>query len=974
MTVQFNWDGANNPVGQTIDQMLYRIRSNDKEGLIFDSATLADFIEDSDGVMAVFDALVTPYSRLERKVNQLRLVMDKAIPDLETVSVQVSEPFKQNGSVHVAAVFELSDGQTVSVVFHNPDSTPNKLVASDEMISWKWMLNKKDITIVVAPENGRDLAIREVGRRIMKLAHKNSTGFARLNQKRAEKLENIKNLTGEVEQLEQTLSGLEKEIEAAKAEQARIEEEKNNIPMIKQLFEKLVRGGWKLKNGHDDFLSKEEYAFGAKSNVVVDFNSFDTVKSDIEITAVGGGSKTMHIGTSDLEAEFDEFKIIVEDLMSALHGNGTVDSLLNLLQNTFKMQCERLAPLIFNVTTPRTSSGVTIELDDDGTFQFESDHLSVDHLQGEDNQALIAKKLDELDFVASQGAFDDDPELEGDVIQGGVFKGKSFDFAYTIEQIEIAVNSLSSLSLVFGDFNHTAAAGGTLFDSIASESNPPIEGITAQIGYKPTDIVMARVSVDAAGNAIIYRGETGTTQERGIDAPTSYSQFVPVFKRLIAELTKEPELEEKLPELKAYLDTFTPLKRGQVLKSLSRAAYDLDGARVTVAETVISLAKSEGARVGVNGKDEVSLMNDKHTLSSKLGKIPMNFGIWLIESGTVKPKPAAPESKYPDDFDPTTPENYALVKENGDLEMFQDQLDAFFQNRFIDVRNALRDLGWEGEQGRDLSKNGYTAIPHFKQAGAGANLVGIHYTLNGPDGKDIGFFMSDTLTLSAEQYADRVNMGLPAQPEPIVVNGSDPLDISMANKQNAIQLAENLKTFSQQSWVMRTTLNDVKDLSVDQFRELYQADLEALKSEHDQVIAAFNTLFRAAKVKDRDVIQEIANETNSIYKLLAPKGKQLESEWQKLGGEYTAYQKSLNTDPIVDPDPDTGDDEINTFLNDVIANPGNHTNDESLDRLTELAESLGDDETSEFAITVNKAAKAVQEVAFKQLQDMVSQG
>ncbi len=67
-------------------------------------------------------------------------------------------------------------------------------------------------------------------------------------------------------------------------------------------------------------------------------------------------------------------------------------------------------------------------------------------------------------------------------------------------------------------------------------------------------------------------------------------------------------------------------------------------------------------------------------------------------------------------------------------------------------------------------------------------------------------------------------------------------------------------------------------------------------------------------------------------------------------------------------------DEINTFLNDVIANPGNHTNDESLDRLTELAESLGDDETSEFAITVNKAAKAVQEVAFKQLQDMVSQG
>lgn len=951
MTVQFNWDGANNPVGQTIDQMLYRIRSNDKEGLIFDSATLADFIEDSDGVMAVFDALVTPYSRLERKVNQLRLVMDKAIPDLETVSVQVSEPFKQNGSVHVAAVFELSDGQTVSVVFHNPDSTPNKLAASDEMISWKWMLNKKDITIVVAPENGRDLAIREVGRRIMKLAQKNSTGFARLNQKRAEKLENIKNLTGEVEQLEQTLSGLEKEIEAAKAEQARIEEEKNNIPMIKQLFEKLVRRGWKMKNGHDDLLSKEEYAYAGKSTVVVDFNDFDAQKSQIEISVVGGGSKVMNVATTDLEAEYDEFKIIVEDLMNAVHGTGVIDSLVNLLQNTYKMKCERLAPIIITVTTPRTESEVTIELNDDGTFHVESDDLSVKHLEGEDSQGYIAKQLSELDFILAYSNFDDDPELGDDVIQGGVFKGKKFDFAYTIEQIEIAVNSMPDLTVAFGDFNYTAATG-SLFDSVLSESNPPIIGITAQIGYKPTDVIMARVEVDESGNAIVYRGENGTKKERNIDAPTNYSYFASVFKELLAELTKEPELEDKLPELKAYLDTFTPLKRGQVLKSLSRAAYDQDGARVTVAEIVISLAKSEGARVGVNGKDEVALMNDKHTLSSKLGKIPMNFGIWLIESGTVKPKPAAPESKYPDDFDPTTPENYALVKENGDLEMFQDQLDAFFQNRFIDVRNALRDLGWEGEQGRDLSKNGYTAIPHFKQAGAGANLVGIHYTLNGPDGKDIGFFMSDTLTLSAEQYADRVNMGLPAQPEPPKETPLDEMKngFNLGLKMRGWELSQNE---SGQTEMKGKSFGSNRDLRAvwakDNVLNVY-ADGSKRK-----ILFKFSLNQSAAKIAD-----EVVRFLDEVVDALNPAVPDNEPDIQP------------DNEPVVDPD--TGDDEINTFLNDVIANPGNHTNDESLDRLTELAESLGDDETSEFAITVNKAAKAVQEVAFKQLQDMVSQG
>lgn len=951
MTVQFNWDGANNPVGQTIDQMLYRIRSNDKEGLIFDSATLADFIEDSDGVMAVFDALVTPYSRLERKVNQLRLVMDKAIPDLETVSVQVSEPFKQNGSVHVAAVFELSDGQTVSVVFHNPDSTPNKLVASDEMISWKWMLNKKDITIVVAPENGRDLAIREVGRRIMKLAHKNSTGFARLNQKRAEKLENIKNLTGEVEQLEQTLSGLEKEIEAAKAEQARIEEERNNIPMIKQLFEKLVRRGWKLKNGHDDFLSKEEYAFAGKSTVVVDFNNFDAQKSQIEIAVVGGPSKVMNVATTDLDAEYDEFATIVAELVSEVHGAGVIDTVADWLESIYGMKCERVNKLTLNVTTTRTQSEVTIELNEDGTFHVESDELSVQHLQGEDSHFYVAKQIDEMDFVLAYTQFDDDPELHGDVIQGGALKGKTFAYAHTIEQIEIAVDSMSDLTVAFGNFDYTAAAG-TLFDSVVSESNPPIIGITAQIGYTPTDVILARIKVDEQGNAIIYSGESGTTQEKGIDAPVRHDRITPVLKRLIDGLTAAPSLEEKLPELKAYLDTFTPLKRGQVLKSLSRAAYDQDGARVTVAENVISLAKSEGARVGVNGKDEVALMNDKHTLNSKLGKIPMNFGIWLIESGTVKPKPAAPESKYPDDFDPTTPENYALVKENGDLEMFQDQLDAFFQNRFIDVRNALRDLGWEGEQGRDLSKNGYTAIPHFKQAGAGANLVGIHYTLNGPDGKDIGFFMSDTLTLSAEQYADRVNMGLPAQPEP-------PKETPLDEMKNGFNLGLKMR-----GWELSQNESGQVEMKGKSFGS--NRDLRAVWAKDNvlnvyadgskrKILFKFSLNQSAAKIAD-----EVVRFLDEVVDALNPAVPDNEPDIQP------------DNEPVVDPD--TGDDEINTFLNDVIANPGNHTNDESLDRLTELAESLGDDETSEFAITVNKAAKAVQEVAFKQLQDMVSQG
>jgi len=130
--------------------------------------------------------------------------------------MQVTEPFKQRGVANVAAIFELSDGQTVSIFFHNPDVTPNKMAAGDEVISWKWLLNKKDITIVVAPERGEDLNVREVARRIIRLAEKNSPAFQRANTKRAERMQGIQALKDEITTLETELATAQHELEVAK--------------------------------------------------------------------------------------------------------------------------------------------------------------------------------------------------------------------------------------------------------------------------------------------------------------------------------------------------------------------------------------------------------------------------------------------------------------------------------------------------------------------------------------------------------------------------------------------------------------------------------------------------------------------------------------------------------------------------------------------------------------------------------------
>jgi hypothetical protein len=208
------WNRDAQPEGLSLDRVLYHVRAEDgSDNLLLDAVCMDDIMEDSEGVIAL-DAMVVPVNLLARRMDVLKAVMGRTGSEVKPLSVQLSEPFKQRGTTNVAALFELSDGQTVTIYFHNPDTTPSKLAPSDELVSWKWLLNKKDITIVVAPERGTDLQPREVARRIMRLAEKNSAAFARFNAKRAERMGAIQNLKDEVADLENELVRAQRELEA----------------------------------------------------------------------------------------------------------------------------------------------------------------------------------------------------------------------------------------------------------------------------------------------------------------------------------------------------------------------------------------------------------------------------------------------------------------------------------------------------------------------------------------------------------------------------------------------------------------------------------------------------------------------------------------------------------------------------------------------------------------------------------------
>ena len=224
MLKRVHWNADAQPYDQTLDRVLYDLRRADPDNLLLDAVSMTDILEDSDGVL-LFDAMTTPFARLPRMMEMLKGAMQHFSATVKPLDVTISEPFSARGVANVSAIFSLSDGQNLSVYFHNPDTKPKSIGANDEMISWKWMLNKLDVTIVVAPERGKELNIREVARRIMKLAEKNSAAFQRANGKRAERMKKIEGLKEEVAALEVELTQAQKDLEVAKlvAEERAIE-------------------------------------------------------------------------------------------------------------------------------------------------------------------------------------------------------------------------------------------------------------------------------------------------------------------------------------------------------------------------------------------------------------------------------------------------------------------------------------------------------------------------------------------------------------------------------------------------------------------------------------------------------------------------------------------------------------------------------------------------------------------------------
>lgn len=172
---------------------------------------------DSEAEEAEFDSIMDTVNRLPMLKDRLFRAMSQASNEtLSITNVTQTKPFKRGGVVNVAFVFDLSDGQKLSIWFHNPDSTPSKLLAGDMMVSWKWLLNKRDVTAILSPINGQDVKIPTLARQMMLLASKNSKNFKRAQERKAKRDADINEAQSNIEQKKQTIEQLDKDIASLK--------------------------------------------------------------------------------------------------------------------------------------------------------------------------------------------------------------------------------------------------------------------------------------------------------------------------------------------------------------------------------------------------------------------------------------------------------------------------------------------------------------------------------------------------------------------------------------------------------------------------------------------------------------------------------------------------------------------------------------------------------------------------------------
>lgn len=184
------WDGIQLKThkGQTANLLLDMQVHDDNGGLLSCFDGLPQLLESIGAEYADFDSIIVEYQYLDKLMNMLHKAMQTASKGgVKVLNVDQSEkPFRHKKVLNVAVSYDFEDGQTITILFHNPDRDAKRIAPQDTLLSWKILMNNRDVTGVIQPNQGEGIALPILAGRITKLVNQNSARFKRTQAKKAE--------------------------------------------------------------------------------------------------------------------------------------------------------------------------------------------------------------------------------------------------------------------------------------------------------------------------------------------------------------------------------------------------------------------------------------------------------------------------------------------------------------------------------------------------------------------------------------------------------------------------------------------------------------------------------------------------------------------------------------------------------------------------------------------------------------------
>ncbi|HCO7710140.1 TPA: head protein [Escherichia coli] len=115
----------------------------------------------------------------------------------------------------LTAQIPLTDGQSTSIIFHSPTADGAKIKSNDELVAFQFLLNKRNVTHVVAPIGGRDVSLNQVCQALSNLIERNSEKFKKAKERQDKMKADIESYLNEADKLAEERSIMIDQVEVA---------------------------------------------------------------------------------------------------------------------------------------------------------------------------------------------------------------------------------------------------------------------------------------------------------------------------------------------------------------------------------------------------------------------------------------------------------------------------------------------------------------------------------------------------------------------------------------------------------------------------------------------------------------------------------------------------------------------------------------------------------------------------------------